>query len=109
MSSVADALRAGAQPLDASTELQTLDLTTADDDIAIEAGVYELCHNSSAFVVCKLNGTTAALPPATGVAGAVGFVIPPGCVVVVDAAAGDLHARTLAGTATLYIARKELA
>lgn len=102
--------RAAAQPFDAATTTQTLDLTDTDDSIPLAAGVYECHHTGSGLVPMRLGSTTVGLPPASKAAAVTGWLVPGnGAVVtIVVEAAGALHARTLTGTATLYLHRKVL-
>lgn len=108
---VDSALRGAEQPYDVRTATRTLDLTTGDGSLTlVEAGTYEIMHDGAGFVACVIGATTVGFPPATTVAEAAGFMVPPGGVVAVVLEAGAvLHARTLAGTAALYVVRKVLA
>lgn len=103
------ALRAVAQPYDERTATRTLDLTTADADITVVEGVYELHHTAAVTVYVRMGATSADLPPATGIAEVTGFAIPAGTVAQVALPAGALHARVASSTATLFLARKVLA
>lgn len=110
MSNPTDTARAAAQPCDASTTTRTLDLTTADASLTgLAAGVYELMHSGTGFAVVAFAATTS-MPPSTGAAEVACVPVPPGGVVTLVVAAGaTLHARILAGTATLYVVRKVIA
>lgn len=101
-------LRAAAEPFSSTTTTQTLDLTTSDDSLPLAAGVYECHHTGSGLVAVRLGAVTTSFPPASKAAAVTGWLIPAGAVVVIVADGSDLHARTLSGTATLYLMRKVL-
>lgn len=111
---VDSALRATAQPYDASTATRSLDLTTADASLTLATGVYDLFHTAAGEVAVRLGAVATALPPTTGGAEVAGFLIPAGAVATLaldatDAHAGVLHACTLASTGALRIVRKVFA
>lgn len=101
------------QPYDANTATRSLALTTADATITLVSGVYDLHHTASGAVAVRMGAVATAVPPSTGADEVTGFLIPAGAVATIaidatDAAAGVLHACTLASTGTLYLIRKVL-
>lgn len=102
------------QPYDALTTTRSLSLTTANATITLVSGVYDLFHTASGAVAVRMGAVATAVPPSTGAAEVTGFLIPAGAVASIaidaaDAAAGILHACTLASTGTMYLVRKVLA
>lgn len=104
-----DLLRAASRPFDPSTGWRTLDLTTSDATIALDAGAYECVHTGAVMVYVSLTGVTTSMPPATGVAEVTGFPIPAGAKAEFTiGATTTLHARVVSSTATLHLLRKAL-
>lgn len=93
-------------PITAAAATQTLSLTTSDATVSLVAGGYELVVGASSDLVVIGRGVaTTSLPSGTETAGI--SVIPSlGSAEHTLDAAETLHARTLSGTATLYIVRK---
>ena len=93
-------------PITARTATRTLSLTTSDTSVALPAGGYELVlGGSSDLAVIGLGTATTGLPDASEDAN-IAVVPSLGVVELALDAETELHARTLSGSATLYIVRK---
>jgi hypothetical protein len=100
-----DAARLGAHPLTIACAHRRLDLTTSDTSITLVDGVYEVYNAGTVLAYVRIG--SAVIVPSTGAAEVAGQApVPAGGAVTLAMGAGDLHALTASGTATLEILRK---
>ena len=100
-----DAARLGAHPLTSACGHRRLDLTTVDASITLADGVYEVLNPSTVLAYVRIGSAVSV--PSTGAAEVAGqSPVPAGGSVTLAMGAGDLHALTATGTATLEILRK---
>ena len=94
------------QPISVGVATRTLALTTTDGSVTLPAGGYELVlGGSSDLAVIGLGTATTGLPDASEDAN-IAVVPSLGVVELALDAETELHARTLSGSATMYIVRK---